>query len=237
MKQLLTFTLMALLFTACGQQESQDTDAAAGDVMKVTALLEQPEPMNDKEVVLEGTVTHVCKHGGRRVHLTDVETNEKIRVEAPEDMPAFARELEGSDIVVTGVLKETRIDAAYLDEWEAEIRQAAEEGNEEAAHDHAGQDLAEHEKEMDQMEGEMPEGEVAEGEMAEGEHVAAGNDGHVEPQGMDAVNAMRKELEESGKPYLSQWHIECITYKMKDGSEAPVAKQPTADEGAEEHAH
>ena len=227
MKQLLAFTLMALLFTACGQQESQDTDGAAGDVMKVTMLLEQPEEMNDKEVMLEGTVTHVCKHGGRRLHLTDVDTNEKIRVEAPEAMPAFARELEGSDIVVTGVLKETRIDAAYLDEWEAEIRQAAEESAEEAAHDHAGQDLAEHEAEMNQMEGEM----------AEGEEVAEDNDGHVEPQGMDAVMAMRKELEESGKPYLSEWHIECVTYSMKDGSDAPVAKQPTADEGHEDHAH
>lgn len=226
MKQLLAFALVALLFTACGQQESQDTDAAAGDVMKVTALLEQPDPMNEKEVVLEGTVTHVCKHGGRRVHLTDIDTNEKISVEAPEDMPAFARELEGSDIVVTGVLKETRIDAAYLDEWEQEIRQAAEEGGEEEAHDHAGQDLAEHEKEMNQMEDEMAEGEMAED-----------NDGHVEPQGMDAVNAMRAELAESAKPYISRWHINCVTYSMKDGSDAPVAKQPTADEAHEDHAH
>lgn len=232
MKQLLTFALMALLFTACGQQESQDTDGAAGDVMKVTALLEQPDEMNEKEVTLEGTVTHVCKHGGRRVHLTDIDTNEKIRVEAPEDMPAFARELEGSDIVVTGVLKETRIDAAYLDEWEAEIRQAAEEGAEEAAHDHAGQDLAQHEKEMNQTEGEM-----AEGEMAEGEEVAEDNDGHVEPQGMEAVNLMREELAQSDKPYISRWHINCVTYSMKDGSDAPVAKEPATDEGHEGHAH
>ena len=218
MKQLLSITLLALLFSACGQQ-SQDTGTAAGDILNVTALLAEPEPMTDTEVTIEGTVTHVCKHGGRRLHLTDVESNEKIRVEAPEDLPAFARELEGSDIVVTGILRETRIDETYLDEWEQEIREAA---AEEAAHDHAGQDLDAHEKAMNQ---------------GDGEHVAAGNDGHVEPQGMDAVTNMRKQLAESDKPYISVWHLDCVTYKMKDGGDIPVATPSETADHDHDHAH
>ncbi|PLX28323.1 MAG: hypothetical protein C0600_09950 [Ignavibacteria bacterium] len=214
MKRLFPLALVALLFVACGKTETDnaDTDATAGSALKVTALLADAEANIDQEMTIEGTVTHVCKHGGRRVHLTDIETNEKIRVEAPEDMPAFARELEGSDIVVTGVLRETRIDAAYLDEWEQEILTAQNE--EEAEHDHAGQDLAAHEKEMNET-------------TKEGED----NDGHVEPQGLDAVNAMRAELAESEKGYLSKWHMDCVTYSMTDGTDVPVAKPAEGEEG------
>ena len=196
MKQVLSLALVALLFTACGQkQEAEQTEAA--NVMTVSQLLESPEQYIGKEITLEGTVTHVCKHGGRRVHLTDLEPNVKIRIEAPEKMAAFARELEGSDIVVSCVLRETRIDAAYLDEWEAEVREGMEREN----HDH--------------------------GEESEG---------HVEPQGLDAVNAKREELKTSGKPYLSTWYADAVTYKMKDGSNVPVATEEPAEEG-DAHGH
>ena len=190
MKQLLSLALIAVLFTACGQKNEADADAAK--VMTVSQLLENPEPYIGKEVTLEGTVTHVCKHGGRRIHITDLEPNVKIRIEAPEDMPSFARELEGSDVVVKAILRETRIDAAYLDEWEAEIREGMEREN----HDHA------------------TPAATGEGE----------DQGHVEPQGLDAVNAKRAELKASGKGYISQWYADGVSYKMKDGSAVPVAK-------------
>ncbi|MDT8322988.1 MAG: hypothetical protein RRA94_02665, partial [Bacteroidota bacterium] len=91
-----------------------------------------------------------------------------------------------------------------------------------ASHDHAGQDLAQHEKEVSEN----------------GDAHAGDNDGHVEPQGMEAVNNLRAELAESGKPYLSRWHLDCVTYRMKDGGDVPVAKEVPADEAAgEEHAH
>ncbi|MDX9760218.1 MAG: hypothetical protein RBU27_13745 [Bacteroidota bacterium] len=196
MKQILTLALAALILTACGKtEESNDTDA---NIQTVSQLLESPEQYIDKEITLEGTVTHVCKHGGRRLHLTDLEPNVKIRIEAPEDMPAFARELEGSDIVVTAILRETRIDKAYLDEWEAEVREGMEREN----HDHATPTAT-----------------------GEGEE----NEGHVEPQGLEAVNAKRAELEASGKPYLSQWYADGVRYQMKDGSSVPVAKETPAD--------
>ncbi len=209
------------LITACGNNAGYGE--AAGSAMTLAKLFEKPDQFIDKEVLLTGTVTHVCKHGGKRVHITDTETNEVIRVEAGENMSAFARELEGSDIVVTGVLRETRIDKAYLDEWEQEVlaanAEAAEEAKKEAKKEEAGKTTTKG------------------GQQAEQAHVGnTENDGHVEPQGLDAVNAKREELKASGKPYLSQWHLECKSYKMKDGSAAPVAKDVPAEEG-EEHSH
>ncbi len=200
MKQILSLALIAVLFAACGQkQEAENTDAAA--VMTVSQLLDSPEQYLGKQITLEGTVTHVCKHGGRRIHITELEPNVKIRIEAPEDMPSFARELEGSDVVVTAILRETRMDAADLDEWEAEVREGMEREN----HDHA-----------------TPSATAEGGE----------NEGHVEPQGLDAVNAKRAELKASGKPYLSTWYADAVSYKMKDGSSVPVAKEAPAEESA-----
>lgn len=204
MKQLLTFSLIALLFAACGQKQEND-QAGAPEMMTVSMLLEAPEEYVDQEIVLEGAVTHVCKHGGARLHLTDLEPNLMIRVEATENLPAFARELEGSDIVVTGLLRETRIDGQYLDEWEAEILEGE-------TDDHDHHDHHDHADDPD----------------PEGEH---DDDGHVEPQGLEMITEMREELAASGKPYLSRYHVDALTYVMKDGGNIPVATPGDTEEG------
>ncbi|HOJ03132.1 MAG TPA: hypothetical protein PK916_03930 [Bacteroidota bacterium] len=221
MKRMIMASLALLcgmtLLSSCGEKAAETKDAA-GSALTVAQLFADPTPYAEKEVTLTGTVTHVCKHGGKRLHITDTKTNERIKVESGEDMAAFARELEGSDIVVTGVLHETRIDKAYLDEWEQEVRDAA----------------AAEAKEAKEAKKQSKKG----AEQADAEHVAqGGNGGHVEPQGMDAVNEKRAELEKSGKPYLSQWHLVAKSYSMKDGSAAPVAKDVPAEEGHEGHQH
>ncbi|MFA6233915.1 MAG: hypothetical protein WC824_06975 [Bacteroidota bacterium] len=202
MKQIFALAIIAMLFTACGQKQDGE-NADAGDIMTVSQLLAGPEKFIGKEITLIGTVTHVCKEGGRRIHITDLKPNVKIRIEAPKDMPSFARELEGSDVVVTAVLRETRIDAADLDEWEAELREGMVREN----HDHATPSATAEDKK---------------------------NEGHVEPQGLDAVNAKRAELKASGKSYISNWYADAVSYKMKDGSVVPIAKEKPAEKLAEE---
>ncbi|MFZ1731135.1 MAG: hypothetical protein WBQ23_14340 [Bacteroidota bacterium] len=213
MKPILTLALIALVFSACGQkQEAENADA--GKVMTVSQLMENPAQYIDKEVTLDGTVTHVCKHGGRRIHLTDLEPNVTVRIEAPENMAAFARELEGSDVTVSAVLRETRIDAAYLDEWEAEVKAAEAEAAKEAP--------PVKEKSKGELKGDAKA--KADGIHVESAEVEQANGGHVEPQGMDAINKLREELKASDKSYVSQWYMEAVSYKMNDGSKIPVAK-------------
>jgi hypothetical protein len=218
MKQIFAFALFALLFSSCGQKQGAE-NADAGEVMTVSQLMEDPAKFLDKEIKIEGTVTHVCKHGGRRIHLTDLEPNVKVRIEAPENMAAFARELEGSDVTVSAVLRETRIDAAYLDEWEAEVRAAEAEVAEEEVSAKSTADLKGDAKAK------------ADGIHVESAEVEQDNGGHVEPQGMDAINKLREELKASDKSYVSQWYMEAVTYSMKDGSKIPVAKEKPVEEG------
>jgi len=62
-----------------------------------------------KEVKVTGIVDHVCKHGGKKILL--VTDNGDVHVFSDE---RFNEDLMGSEITVTGIVKEDRIDEAYL---------------------------------------------------------------------------------------------------------------------------
>jgi len=86
----------------------------------VVSLLADPEAYNGKEVVLTGTVVHVCKHSGKRLHLMGSDEKTKIRVEAGA-IGKFERELEGSNIVAKGIFRREVIDEEYLAKWADEL--------------------------------------------------------------------------------------------------------------------
>jgi hypothetical protein len=75
----------------------------------------------DKEVTISGRVTHVCRHGGQKLFITGEDSSKTIRITTGENIPEFEITLEGSTIVVKGIVKELIIDEAYLAEWEAEV--------------------------------------------------------------------------------------------------------------------
>lgn len=62
----------------------------------------------DKEIQVKGIVDHVCKHGGKKILMVtdngDVHVTSDVR---------FDEALKGSEITLTGVVLEERIDEAY----------------------------------------------------------------------------------------------------------------------------
>lgn len=90
----------------------------------------QASGLVDKKIALEGTVTHVCKHGGKRFFLGE----ERIKILASNKLGSFETSLEGSDVYVEGILREERVDEVFLAEWEEELRSTAETQEKEVAH-------------------------------------------------------------------------------------------------------
>jgi len=88
-------------------------------------LLFNAEGQLDKTIKLTGVVTHTCKHSGKRCFLADADGDETIRVEAGGKINGFNRELIGSTITVTGVLKERRLTKEYIDQWEESLKEKA----------------------------------------------------------------------------------------------------------------
>ena len=77
----------------------------------------------DKEVIVEGIVDHVCKHGGKKLFL--VSDDGDLHVESDE---RFDEALTGSEVVVTGIVREFRVDEAYCLKMEEDNIQSHKKG-------------------------------------------------------------------------------------------------------------
>ncbi len=119
MRNLALISLFALLLFGCGnapKNQAQGESAAAQPekeavVYTVDELYANASENVDKEVVVKGTVMHVCKEGGARCFLMGSNENINIRVEAGEKIGAFNQEQMGSDLEIVGILKEVKTEA------------------------------------------------------------------------------------------------------------------------------
>jgi len=116
MKNLVFVGILAFIVFGCSnqnnQQQTENEELKAETVVySIDKLYENALDLVDKEVVIEGTVMHVCKHGGERCFLMGSNEDINIRIEAGEKIGAFSQELMGSDLVITGILKEVKTEA------------------------------------------------------------------------------------------------------------------------------
>ena len=127
--RILFLALIAVSLFGCynNQKKSDQNENAAQQVVnedvstvEVSSLLADAEAYDGKEVFLTGTVVHVCKHSGKRLHLMAADEKTKIRIEAG-DIGKFDRELEGSNIIAKGIFRREVIDEAYLAKWAGEL--------------------------------------------------------------------------------------------------------------------
>ena len=205
----LVVVLLAAVLSSCGNNsgnETANTDttevktdttvAAIPDVTAVTfADLTDSLAMSlaGKEVKIQGTVDHVCKHGGKRLMLVGQNPDERIRVEAG-DNPPFDQELTGKTIEVTGKLMVEKIDSTYLANWEKELK--------------------ENKADAKKLEGEHHIGgkELAENEENEKEEAEEGNHDEVKEQ-MEQISRIREMISKNGKGYILNKYIELKEYK------------------------
>ncbi len=192
-KNLLIIMCLSVVAYACvnnnGQEKEEQQESVVRDTTEllIAGFTDNAGKMVGELVVIDGTVDHVCHHGGERMFVIDEGTDERVKVVVGEGMPSFDVSLEGKDIEVIGVIDELRVDNDYLDEWESELNRKAGESSKNVK---LGQ---EHESRM---------GEKAD----QGEHIKE----------MEKIKGMRKELKESGKDHLSFYSVVCEEYKIKE---------------------
>lgn len=138
----LLLSVIALLSACCNNpknQESTNSNANLAECSSITIdsfLVVAPEYVG-KELTVKGTVDHVCKHGGKRVKIFGSNPNQTLHGEATEAVGSFNAELEGSDVCLTGTVAESKMDLAYVEEYEKSILEAMEKESEEAEMEHA----------------------------------------------------------------------------------------------------
>jgi hypothetical protein len=190
-KNILIIIVFTAIMVACNYSQKSTTEEVVSDepvTITVNEFLTKAGDYVGKEIKIQGTVSHTCKHGGKRMFIFDDNEDNRVKIEASESVSSFDASLEGSDILVSGLMKELIIDEAYLMEWEQEVN--AETDIPEVENDTTT--VAEHEG------GGL--GEAAD----QGTHVAA----------MESIAEYRKQIKESGTDHLSFYSVECLAYEV-----------------------
>lgn len=127
-KNLFSILFLAILFLASCNQGADKSAENKSDTAILTVLTFDTSAHSyvDKPVVIEGTVFHICKHGGKRMFLVDGTDSIRVEVTTGPEVAKFDEALAGSRVRVIGLLKEERIDEKYLNEWENEVKKPEE---------------------------------------------------------------------------------------------------------------
>jgi len=179
----LVFILLGFLALASCNNENKDLKNQVAVEVSTANFEEEAANLVDHKIALEGTVTHVCKHGGKRFFLGE----ERVKVLASDKIGSFETSLEGSDVFVEGILREERVDEAFLVEWEAELEEAVKPAEKEV--DHKGEPGHDHAEEAE----------------AEDQNAAA----------RKQIQTYREQIAQSDKDYLSFYTVEVLDVKEK----------------------
>lgn len=189
-KWMVAVTMIAacLVMVSCGgnkkQQNAEETVAA----LSIDDVLAKAPELVEQSVVIEGVCTHTCSHGAKKMFLVGSDDTKTIRIEAGE-LGAFDTKVVNNIVTVKGIIKEERIDEAYLQDWETRVKNQTEEkhGNEE------GEGGCDTEKNARGETANTTEGRIA-----------------------DFRAKIAAEKEATGKEYLSFYHVVAESYEINE---------------------
>ncbi|MDH6535137.1 hypothetical protein D0T51_10620 [Parabacteroides sp. 52] len=180
-----------MIGTSCGNTNKKSTEetttaAVQSAALEVDDLLATADDKVDKEITVEGVCTHICKHGGRKIFLMGSDDTQTIRIEGGK-VGKFDAQCVNSIVKVTGELKEQRIDEAYLQNWESQLKA-------ETAEDHGdGEAGCDTEKKARGETANTPQSRIA-----------------------DFRAKIEKRKEATGKDYLSFYYVEATSYEIQE---------------------
>jgi hypothetical protein len=73
-------------------------------VIKPSEFPDKAEKYMDQKIQIEGLVVHVCKHGGKKMFLVGEDPDVRVKIDASDEVSVFDAELEGSTVMVQGIV-------------------------------------------------------------------------------------------------------------------------------------
>jgi hypothetical protein len=177
-----------LVMVSCGGGKKQQAAEEAVVAMSIDDVMAKASGLVEQEVTIEGVCTHTCSHGAKKMFLVGSDDTKTLRIEAGE-LGAFDTKVVNNVVTVKGVIKEERIDEAYLVDWETRLKNQTEEkhGNEE------GEGGCDTEKNARGETANTAEGRIA-----------------------DFRAKIAAEKEATGKEYLSFYHVVATSYEINE---------------------
>ena len=177
-----------LVMVSCGGGKKQQAAEEAVVAMSIDDVMAKASGLVEQEVTIEGVCTHTCSHGAKKMFLVGSDDTKTLRIEAGE-LGAFDTKVVNNVVTVKGIIKEERIDEAYLVDWETRLKNQTEEkhGNEE------GEGGCDTEKNARGETANTAEGRIA-----------------------DFRAKIAAEKEATGKEYLSFYHVVAESYEINE---------------------
>jgi len=181
MKQGVVFIMAVAFLFSCQTPVEQEEEK----VYTISEFLLDADMLDSTVVQVKGMVDHLCMGSRAKIHFVCPEdTDESIKIFAGEEMGEFSDTLQGQMVVVKGLVSvSTRIDEAYLTDWEAELEEGAD-------HHHHGDE----------------EGEAEEHHHHHGDEVEEPETHHHGNQ-VKLIAKYRKMIQDSGKGYINLYKI------------------------------
>ena len=105
----------------------------------ITAFKSDAGKYLGKLISVEGKISHVCKHGGRRLRITDDEGDNEIKIQMAQDAEGrIDVNHEGKHAVVVGKVVAFKMDMKYLEKLKAHLRKTIAALEEEEHHEDDG---------------------------------------------------------------------------------------------------
>ena len=180
--------ITALTLSSCqsNNKNSAETEQEQdATTLSIDELLSEAETLNGNTVSIEGVCTHICSHGAKKIFLMGTDDTKTIRIESDN---AFSQDCVNSLVAVSGKVVEQRIDEAYLVNWETQVANDTHEkhGDDEEAAGCASEQQAQNETLVNT----------------------------VEERIENFRKRIAKEKEQTGKDYLSFYHIVADSYQV-----------------------
>jgi hypothetical protein len=140
--------IILVVFSSCNNKsEDKSSNSDSTKVAQIYTVDDFDSIAGDfvgKEIQVKGIVDHVCREGGKRLFI--VGDNGTMHVDGEEK---FDEKLNGSKIIVTGIVREFRIDEAYcLQQEQDNIKNHSKGQNDKEIFDHKKSQIAEYRNEM-----------------------------------------------------------------------------------------
>ncbi|MBD3257147.1 hypothetical protein GF377_01845 [candidate division GN15 bacterium] len=182
---LLSLLVAALFLVSCGSETAQnEAEPAAAAQMTIAQINAEADQHEGELIAVEGMVDHVCRHGGKKMFIIGDNPEDRLKIDASNDVASFDIGLEGSKVRIEGTVAVLKVDEDYLNNWEGEV----------CSYEHSGEPA----------EADADEGKV-EAEMAAAEEAAEGE--------LKEITALRQQLAESDKDYLGFYSISCKSFE------------------------
>ena len=122
-----------MMFAACvlsscggGKKQAQNAEEAVA-AMSIDEVMAKAADLVEQTVTIEGVCSHTCSHGAKKMFLVGSDDSKTLRIEAGE-LGAFDTKVVNNMVTVKGIIKEERIDEAYLQDWENRLKNEEGEG-------------------------------------------------------------------------------------------------------------